>query len=279
MNEEPTPPVRLMVLTDRRMASEAGHDLEEVVVAASSSGATAVVLREKDLAPADRRTLAERLRAATAARGVALVVAGDLALAAAVGADGVHLGASDPWPDAAARGALGRAAPGRALVGRSCHSLAEVRASAEPGRADYVTYSPVFATASKPGYGPALGLEGLAVGRAALAGGGGPVRSAVRRLRRGWTGTGGPAPAGPVGLVALGGIGPGRVGACRRAGADGVALMGEVMRAADPAAVVAAVAAEARQAADRSSSERSSSDRAPGRSPRRSPGEGGGAGG
>ncbi len=185
------PPVRLMVLTDRRMAAEAGHELGDVVASASAAGATAVVLREKDLAPAERRAVAERLREATAAHGVALIVAGDPALAAAVGADGVHLAAADPWLDAEGRGALRRSSPGRELVGRSCHTLADLQAAAEPGRADYVTYSPVFATASKPGYGPPVGLDGLALGRAALAGGGGPLRSMVRRLRRGWLGPAG----------------------------------------------------------------------------------------
>ena len=34
--------------------------------------------------------------------------------------------------------------------------------------ADYVTLSPIFATASKPGYGPALGLASLAAARAVV---------------------------------------------------------------------------------------------------------------
>ena len=73
------------------------------------------------------------------------------------------------------------------------------------------TYSPVFATASKPGYGPALGLDGLAAGCRAVP---------------------------DLAVLALGGLGPGRVGACVRAGAAGVAVMGAVMGAGDPAAVV-----------------------------------------
>ncbi len=66
-------------------------------------------------------------------------------------------------------------------------------------------------TASKPGYGPALGLEGLA-------------RIAAR------------AP-GPV--IALGGVTPDDAATCRAAGARGVAVMGEIMRTADPQAMVA----------------------------------------
>jgi thiamine-phosphate pyrophosphorylase len=69
-----------------------------------------------------------------------------------------------------------------------------------------VTLSPIYATASKPGYGPALGPAAIAASRSA----GLPV-------------------------VALGGIGSGAVAACREAGAAGIAIMGGLMRAGDPA--------------------------------------------
>lgn len=206
--------MRLLVLTDRRMAAAAGHPLIDVVAAATSqpelAGApVSVVLREKDLPPGERAALAERLRDVTGRAGVALIVASDAGLAASVGADGVHLAAADLWPDPWPSG------PAPALVGRSCHTPAEVRAAAAEGAA-YVTYSPVFATSSKPGYGPAVGLDGLAA-----------ARDAARGM--------------PV--VALGGIGPAQVAPCLAAGASGVAVMGEVMRAADPAAVVRALVA------------------------------------
>jgi hypothetical protein len=80
----------------------------------------------------------------------------------------------------------------------------EVDAAALPVE-DYVTLSPVFPTATKPGYGPALGPAGAA--RA----------------------------AGPVRWLALGGIdSPGRAAACAGAGAAGIAVLGAVMRASDP---------------------------------------------
>jgi thiamine-phosphate pyrophosphorylase len=79
--------------------------------------------------------------------------------------------------------------------------------------ADYVTISPIFLTDSKPGYGPALGLDGL---RAAVAAAPGPV-------------------------VALAGIGATNAAACVAAGASGVAVMGEIMRAGDPEATVRAL--------------------------------------
>ena len=90
-----------------------------------------------------------------------------------------------------------------ALVGRSRH-----RAS-HSSYADYVTVSPIYPTISKPGYGPPLGAS--SAGRVA-----------------------------DVPWLALGGIDSARrVAECRAAGAVGVAVMGAVMRADDPGAVVA----------------------------------------
>ena len=48
----------LMVLTDRRMAADAGHDLVDVVGAVVGAGAPTILLREKDLSRADRHGLA-----------------------------------------------------------------------------------------------------------------------------------------------------------------------------------------------------------------------------
>jgi thiamine-phosphate pyrophosphorylase len=95
------------------------------------------------------------------------------------------------------------------LVGRSCHDATELaRLSVE----DYVTLSPIHPTATKPGYGPPIGAAGAA------------------------------ALGSPVPWLALGGIdSPGRVAECVEAGAAGVAVLGAVMRADDPAAVVRAL--------------------------------------
>jgi thiamine-phosphate pyrophosphorylase len=202
----------LMVLTDRRMAADAAHDLVDVVDAAVGAGAPTILLREKDLLRADRHDLAVRLRAATTAAGAALIVAGDVALALTVGADGVHLAADDPWPDGEAAGLR---------IGRSCHAPGELVAAARTGIARYATFSPVFVTQSKPGYGPALGIEGLASGCRAVAGVGAPLA-----------------------VYALGGIAPATAAACLAAGAAGVAVMGNVMWASDPGAVVRALISE-----------------------------------
>ena len=133
-------PSGVVVLTDRRLAA---RPLVEVVAAAVRGGAGWVILREKDLRYAQRRVLADSLRAVVPVGR--LVIAGPDPL----GGDAVHLSATDPVP------------PGVGLVGRSCHGVP--RLSTE----DYVTLSPVYPTLTKPGYGPALGPSRAA----ALAGG------------------------------------------------------------------------------------------------------------
>jgi thiamine-phosphate pyrophosphorylase len=94
-----------------------------------------------------------------------------------------------------------------------CHCVAEVEAAAD---ADFLTISPVAPTLSKPGYGPPLGVAG--------------VRAAVEA-------------AGPVPVFALGGVTAKNARSFREAGAYGVAVMGAVLRADDPRAVVAELVA------------------------------------
>ena len=189
----------LLVLTDRAAAEAAGRDLVTTVAAALAGGARAVLLREKDLPVPARTSLARELRELTTAAGARLGIASDPELAASLGAEWVHLAQHDPFP-----------APGLVeVVGRSCHNPAEARAAAAEGCA-YATISPVALTVSKPGYGPALGADG--------------VRAAVQA-----------APDLP--LWALGGVEVANVGRWLAAGASGVAVMGWIMAAADPARV------------------------------------------
>ncbi len=199
----PSPVPDLLVLTDRAQLP-AGRDLTTQVAAAVDGGARAVVLREKDLPRAERRQLADDLLAVVRPVGGVLLVASDATLAREVDADGVHLAAADPRPDRPG----GDDAP--LIRGRSAHDLDELVA-AQDEQVGYATLSPIFATSSKPGYGPALGVAGL--------------RDATSRVL--------------VPVYALGGVTPATAAACRAAGAGGVAVMGELMRAADPAPVVA----------------------------------------
>ena len=179
---------RLLVVTDRTQAT---RPLQETVASAVAAGARAVLLRDKDLPAADRTALARDLGAVLDPVGGVLVWSG--AASAPAGLP-VHLSAADPFP-----------ATRPPLVGRSCHAAGELAQAAAEG-CDWVTLSPYAPTASKPGYGPALGPAGLA----ALVGGAPPV-------------------------LALGGVRPGDVADCLAAGASGIAVMGPAMR--DPAVV------------------------------------------
>ena len=116
---------------------------------------------------------------------------------------GLHVGRRGPSV-AEARRQLG---PG-ALLGYSAHDLDAARRAADEG-ADYLLFSPVFPTASKPGV-PAVGLEALAA-----------VCRAV-----------------PIPVLALGGITPERVSVCLQQGAHGVAVVSAILEAPDPAAAV-----------------------------------------
>ena len=189
----PDPP--LLVISDR---SQARLPLIGIAEAVFRGGCRWFSLREKDLPAAERRVLLADLVELGRPFGALVMAHEDIGAVEAVSAAGVHLPAgSDP---AAARRRLPRG-----LIGVSAHSENEAGAQLRAG-ADYVTLSPIFLTDSKPGYGPALGLDALA---AAAAKAPGPI-------------------------VALGGITPHNAAACLAAGARGVAVMGEIMRAADP---------------------------------------------
>ena len=197
-------PCRLLVVTDRRLAA---RDLPLVVHDAVSAGARWVWFRDKDLERADRLALARQVLAAIGGRAV-MTVGSDIGLAMELGLKAVHLSmAADV---AEARQNLGD----DALIGLSAHSLADV-ALAKARGADYVTLSPIFETASKPGYGPTLGLGIL---KAATAVG--------------------------IPIIALGGIHPGLAKPVINEGADGIAVMGGIYDAQLIAKNVSAYLAE-----------------------------------
>lgn len=182
----------LLVLTDGPQVDAAGGELVDVLRAVLDAGGPAlgIVVRERHLHPAARAELVEWARAEAAPTGALVITASP-----ATGPDQpVHLTAAEPVPE-----------PRPPLLGRSCHDHGELRLAASHA-ADYATLSPVFATLSKPGYGPALGPDAL--------------RGA------------------PLPVYALGGVTPGNAACCRDAGAVGLAVMGAVMRAPDPSGTV-----------------------------------------
>lgn len=195
----------LLVISDRRQAR---RPLAEIAEAAFAGGCRWFSLREKDLPRQELLTLLAALVERGRRWGATVTVHDDIEAAVLAKAGGVHL------PSGASPAAARTRLPHR-VIGASAHSAEEAAAQLHAG-ADYVTISPVFLSASKPGYGSALGLDGL-------------TRIALQVK-------------GP--LVALGGISAKNAAACLSAGAKGVAVMGEVMRAAEPEAAVEAILRE-----------------------------------
>jgi thiamine-phosphate pyrophosphorylase len=189
----------LLVITDRHQAR---HPIEAIADAVGRGGGRWLLLRDKDLERGARLRLAARLAPIARRYGMYFSVSADLELAAAVEASGVHLQCAAAV--GAARARLGE----DAVIGVSAHDMAELEAAAA-AHADYATLSPIFLTASKPGHGPPLGVAALA--------------AAVKL---------------GIPVLALGGITASTAGLCLAAGASGIAVMGEVMRAEDPSRAV-----------------------------------------
>lgn len=175
--------------------------LEDVVAQAIAGGATFVQLREKHATFEERCELARRVLAVCREAGVPFVVDDDVACAAAVGADGVHVGQSDTGCRAA-RELLG---PG-AIVGVSAQTPEQARQAALDG-ADYLGVGAVFATATKTDAAD-VGLEGLAAVCAAT----------------------------ELPVVAIGGISAANVGELAGSGACGAAVVSAIFAAPDPRA-------------------------------------------
>jgi thiamine-phosphate pyrophosphorylase len=137
---------------------------------------------------------AERIAALCRANGVTFAV-NDRADVAKLLDAGLHVG-QDDLPPGDARRLLGPAA----MLGYSTHNLRQFEAaSAEP--VDYLAIGPVFATASKQNPDPVVGLDELRKCRALS----------------------------PRPLVAIGGITRDSVAAVLAAGADSVAIIGDLL--------------------------------------------------
>ena len=194
----PSPP--LLLITDRRQAN---GPLPDIAEAAFVAGCRWLSLREKDLPQEEQIALLRTLLACAGKFRAKVTLHGEAQRAVEAGAHGVHLTAGI---DAAnARRKLGTGA----LIGVSIHTADDAR-TVDASVVDYAIAGPMFETASKPGYGPALGTEGLA------------------RIVK----------ACPAPVIAIGGIDAGNASHCRAAGAAGMAVMGGIMRAKNPADVV-----------------------------------------
>jgi thiamine-phosphate pyrophosphorylase len=140
-------------------------DLEQFVGACVEGGVDVVQLREKRLADQALVERAAVVRRVCADHRVPFILNDRPDLAAAVGADGVHVGQDDADPTSARR-LLGP----DALIGLSTHASEELAVAvggpSGPAPVDYLSAGPVSATPTKPGRpGTGLGYLGEAVRR------------------------------------------------------------------------------------------------------------------
>lgn len=143
----------LYLITDRLLTGTS--PLLETVEEALAGGVKAVQLREKELTSRELYELAFEMKKLTSRYGAKLLINDRIDIALAVAADGVHLG-SNSIPIYRARKLLGK----NRLIGVSCHNQVNAITAQEKG-ADFITFGPVFYTASKAKYGKPVGIDKL----------------------------------------------------------------------------------------------------------------------
>jgi thiamine-phosphate pyrophosphorylase len=178
-----------------------------VIESALRAGARAVQLRDKLASTRSLTAVARDLLPLTRGHGALLFINDRVDVALAVEADGVHLGPDDP-PIAAIR----PYAPPGMLIGYSTDAPDEAL-NAEAAGASYIGCGAIWGTSTKDVRGEAIGLD---------------------RLRQ-------VAEAVQIPVIAIGGVTPERVPEVLAAGAAGAAVVGAVMKAADPEAAVKAL--------------------------------------
>jgi thiamine-phosphate diphosphorylase len=197
-------PPRLHLVTDDDILARPDFaDVADAVLAAC--GAMAAIHLRGHATPASRlHALGEQVAAAALRSGAWMLVNDRVDIAMAVRANGVQLGVAS-LPVVEARALLGAGA----RIGYSAHSALEVQ-HAEASGADFALAGTIFASASHPGRDAAgVALLAECAQRSALP------------------------------IIAIGGITPGRVVGAVQAGAHGVAVLGGVWHAPDPAAAAA----------------------------------------
>lgn len=185
---------KLYAITDRHQC--APTPLVDVISGLLDVGVKGIQLREKDLSDTALIKLAQPIAALCQNYDAKLFINTHINVARDVGAAGVHLPAKAEPVGSVKKTEIGD----NFYIGCSVHSLDAAKRREVEG-ADFLTYSPIYPIASKPGYGPAVGTVSLA-----------EVVEGVK-----------------LPVFALGGITPDRMQECFAAGAFGVAVMSGVM--------------------------------------------------
>lgn len=191
----------LYAITPDVLSTEA---LATMVTSALAGGIALLQYRNKRADSGLRAEQAAALLRLTRAKGVPLIINDEVALAAAIDADGAHVGQDD-----AAVAEARRMLPGK-LLGASCYDRLEAAVAAVRAGADHVAFGSVYASATKPG----------------------AVRAPLELFAQ--------ARALGVPLVAIGGVTLANTPALIAAGADCVAVIADVFGARNITARVAA---------------------------------------
>jgi thiamine-phosphate pyrophosphorylase len=173
-------------------------DVERVATAMIEGGVDLIQLRAKTCSVTEIIDLAGRMHGITSTAGVRLIVNDYAEVAARVPVEGVHVGQDDD-SIATARGKAGRAI----IIGKSTHSLEQASAAQTEG-ADYIGFGPIFATPTKPDY------KEIGMGN-------------IKRLHAGVT----------LPIFCIGGIKIDNLGELIAAGANRVAIVSGLLKAAD----------------------------------------------
>jgi thiamine-phosphate pyrophosphorylase len=163
-------------------------------------GAKLIQLRSKDTPALDFFEDAKKAVELAHLHDARIIINDRVDVALAVKADGVHLGQTD-LPPVEARKVLGT----NAIIGYSTHS-ADQAADARSHAVDYIAIGPVFPTATKENPDSVVGLDGVR-----------DARKVVENFP----------------LVAIGGITLGSASEVIAAGADSVAVIGELVSRGD----------------------------------------------
>lgn len=182
----------LYLCTDRSLMT--APTLEQAVNDAIKGGCTVVQLREKHATSREFYQLALSLKRITGYHGIPLIINDRLDIAAAVNAEGVHLGQKD-LPADIARAVLGE----EKIIGVSANNL-QAAINAELDGADYIGVGAVFQTSTKTDTKPVT-IDKLR-----------EIRSAVK-----------------IPMVAIGGIKRSNISQLNGTGINGVAVVSAVI--------------------------------------------------
>lgn len=184
---------KIYPITDTRIS---GLSHLEQVKRLVAGGATLIQLREKHMSPAEFFEDAKAAIAYARERSVKIIINDRVDVAAALNADGVHLG-QDDLPPSGARKILGD----DAIIGFSTHTLEQVH-EALTFPINYIAYGPIFDTRTKQDPDATVGL---------------PALKQVRKI------------VGETSLVAIGGIDGDNYRSVLDAGADSIAIISAII--------------------------------------------------